>query len=130
MIEQKIEDIIYRVLTDNVQKNALDFTKLLRANDMAFERGRGYWEDKYYWMIKHRGEYVCFILIGGDGGKDNSWTIWSDDSGSNWFEDCSLDEHTTKIAHENSIYLSARRIRWIILKCSARFNGVNRGTLK
>jgi ribosomal-protein-alanine N-acetyltransferase len=73
----------------------------LRANDTMFERGKGYWEDKNYWMIKANSEFVCFILIGGDNGKEDSWTIWSDDSGSVWFEDFLLDDKTKEIAHAN-----------------------------
>jgi hypothetical protein len=96
-----IEDIINEVLTDGVQKYALDFVAYLRANEMLFESGKGYWKDEFYWMIKFEGEYVCFIQIGGDERKDNSWTIWSDDSDSKWFEDYPLDERLRKIAWEN-----------------------------
>jgi ribosomal protein S18 acetylase RimI-like enzyme len=101
MFEQRVEAAIFAVLTNDTQKNALDFTNYLRLNDMAFEHGKGYWEDKHYWMIKHEGEYVCFILIGGNEGKSDSWTIWSDDSGSKWFADFPLDEHTKKTAYTN-----------------------------
>jgi len=101
MSEQKIEDTINEVLINAAQKNALDFADYLHNNNMVFVRGQGYWEDKYYWLIKYNDEYVCFILIGGERGKDNSWTIWSDDSGSMCFEDYSLDEHTKKIAYAN-----------------------------
>ena len=85
-----IDGAINKILTAGAQKNALDFVEYLLANDMIFERGKGYWEDKYYYMIKYKDEYVCFILIGGENGKDSSWTIWVDDSGSMWFEDCLL----------------------------------------
>ena len=101
MCESKIESIIRETLTDDAQKNALDFVEYLRANDMIFERGKGYWVDKHYWMIKYKNEYVCFVLVGGDEGKEKSWTIWSDDSGSMWFEDYQLDEHIKEIVHAN-----------------------------
>ena len=101
MLEQRIETHINDILTGDAQKNALDFVKCLRVSDMTFERGKGYWEDKHYWMIKYKGEFVCFILIGGDNEKDESWTIWSDDSGSNWFENYPLDEHTKEIIYMN-----------------------------
>ena len=96
-----IENAINEILNHDAQKNAMDFVKYLRMNDMEFERGQGYWEDKYYWVVKYNGEYVCFILLGGDDGKGKSWTIWSDDSGSMWFEDSPLDENTKKTAHAN-----------------------------
>ena len=101
MFEQRIEDIVCKILAFDAQKNALDFIMFLRANDTVFERGKGYWEDKNYLMIKANGEFVCFILIGGDNGKEDSWTIWSDDSGSVWFEDFPLDDKTKGIAHAN-----------------------------
>ena len=41
---------------------------------------------------------MCFILLGGDDGTEDSWTIWSDDSGSDWFADFALDELMTEIA--------------------------------
>lgn len=70
MPEQEIENFIDEVLTGETQKNALEFTAYLRANEMLFVRGRGYWEDKLYWMIKYNDEYVCFILINGSGSEE------------------------------------------------------------
>jgi len=96
MSEQKIEEIIGEVLTGDVQKNALEFVAYLRANEILFERGKGYWENKYYWLIKFKNEYVCFILI-----EEKDWIIWSDDSDSNWFEDFPLDEYLKEIAWKN-----------------------------
>lgn len=103
MPEQKIESIIREVLTADAQKNALDFITYLKTNEMLFERGKGYWEDRYYWMIKYRNEYVCFILINGNEDKTehDGWVIWSDDSGSNWFENFPLGESMKEIAWKN-----------------------------
>ena len=101
LADAKIENIINEILTGEARANALDFVKFLRANDIEFERGKGYWGDKYYWMIKYKGEYVCFILVGGDEVKDKSFTVWSDDSGSVWFEKFTLEERLKDIAHEN-----------------------------
>jgi hypothetical protein len=99
--EQRIENHILDVLIGDAQKNALDFVAYLRENEMLFERGKGYWEDKLYWMVMYKNEYVCFILVNGSEEKTEPWTIWSDDSGSNWFEGFPLDEHIKKIAWEN-----------------------------
>ena len=101
MMSMKIEDIISEVLPDDIQKNALDFVNYLWANNMMFERGSGYWDDKYYWMVKYEDVYVCFILFGGDEVKDKSWTIWSDDSDSKWFENYPLDKHMKDVAYAN-----------------------------
>jgi hypothetical protein len=102
MSEQSIENYINEVLTGNEQKNALDFVAYLRASEMLFERGGGYWEDKLYWYIKFKNEYVCYILIGSEEKPGpGPWIIWSDDSGSNWFTNFPLDEHMKKIAWKN-----------------------------
>ncbi|MHB8963489.1 MAG: hypothetical protein ACYC5K_10090, partial [Saccharofermentanales bacterium] len=100
MSEQKIEDFIGEVLTGDARKNASAFFEYLMESGLQFDRGIGYWEDKLYWMIKYLNEYVCFVLITGseDKTEPDGWVIWSDDSGSDWFEDPSLDEQTKEIA--------------------------------
>jgi hypothetical protein len=101
MSEQKLQNIISKVLTGETQKNVLEFFTYLEANEMFFERGKGYWEEKLYWMIKYMDEFVCFILINCSDEKTDTWIIWSDDSGSNWFSDFPLDEHLKEIAWKN-----------------------------
>lgn len=71
---------------------------------MKFIKGNGYWADKHYWIIKYEGEYLYFILFGSDNAdteESGSWTVWSDDSNSEWYEDFRLDEHTKEIAQAN-----------------------------
>ncbi|MDD4493462.1 MAG: hypothetical protein PHV32_03815 [Eubacteriales bacterium] len=103
MTEQNAEYYIAEILVGDAQKNALDFLAYLRANEMLFERGKGYWAGKLYWLIKYKDEYVCFILV--NGGEDETepegWVIWSDDSDSDWYANSHLDEHTKAIAWEN-----------------------------
>ncbi len=99
--KQSIENIISEVLISDAQKNALEFVTYLRASEMLFERGKGYWNDKYYWMIKYKDEYVCFILINGSENNEEPWIIWSDDSNSDWFADFPMDEHMKEIAWYN-----------------------------
>ena len=94
----EIESFAGEELFGQAQKNALELAAYLRASEMLFVRGKGYWEDKLYWMVKYQGEYVCFILIDGHGEKGASWTVWSDDSGSDWFKDFPLDEDAKEIA--------------------------------
>ena len=98
MSEQKIEDFIGKVLIGDAKKNALDFVAYLRVNGMLFERGVGYWEDKFYWFIKYKDKSVCYILIGSPEEELSPWTVWSDDSDSIWFETLSLEEHIKEIA--------------------------------
>jgi hypothetical protein len=103
MTEQSVEYCISEILIGDAQVNALDFVAYLRANDMQFERGIGYWADKYYWLIKYKDQYVCFLLLNGgeDETEPDGWVIWSDDSGSDWYSASLFDEHTKEIAWEH-----------------------------
>ncbi|GHV16504.1 hypothetical protein FACS189425_00900 [Clostridia bacterium] len=106
---QNIENHIYETLTDNEQKYALEFVAYLRANNMLFVRGLGYWEDKRYWWLKYKDESVCFVLLNGYGEKAHKdepegWIIWSDDSGANSFEDYPIDEQAKEVAWGNVDY--------------------------
>ncbi|MDR3119839.1 MAG: GNAT family N-acetyltransferase [Clostridiales bacterium] len=109
VFERKMEDYICETLAGDAQNNASVFAAYLRAQDMEFERGTGYWEDKRYWMIKYKGEYLCFILINGRGEKAHKdepegWIIWFDGGGHNSFEDALLDEYTKELAWRNVDY--------------------------
>ena len=50
------------------------------------------------WCVNYKDKSVCYILL-----EKDSWVIWSDDSGSNSFEDFSLDEHMKNIAWKNLV---------------------------
>ena len=106
MSEQTIENIIIKTLGGDTQKKLLTFVAFLKANDMYFERGKGYWSNQLYYMIKYKNEYVCFILINGIGDERelSPLTIWTDDSGSNWFENFHLNEPEKEIAWNNVDY--------------------------
>ena len=103
MSKQRIENFAIEIFSENAQKEALGFIAYLRKNEMLFERGEDYWKDKLYWTIRYKGECVCFILINDSEDKTEAegWTVWSDDSDSNWFADVPLDEYIRKIAWEN-----------------------------
>ena len=104
MSEQKIEKHIFKILSGEAQKNALDFVAFLRANDMQFERSTtNYWADKLYWYVKFQDEFVGFILINGYGAvgdetEPEGWVFWSDNYNSDLFADFPLDEQTKEIA--------------------------------
>ncbi|MCL2446914.1 MAG: hypothetical protein FWD06_09145 [Oscillospiraceae bacterium] len=96
MFKRNIAYYIKKNLAGDMQKNALAFVAFLRANDMQFERGGGYWADKLYFVINHVGKSVCYILI-----EQDNWTIWSDDSGEDSFAGASLGEHRNEIVWDN-----------------------------
>ncbi len=103
MREYELKQDILEALTGDMQKNALDFIHFLITEEMSFIRGKGYWENQLYWLVMYEKEPVCFILVNGTGEEEqfSPFTIWTDDSGSNWFEDASLDEVSKKIVWEN-----------------------------
>jgi ribosomal-protein-alanine N-acetyltransferase len=95
-----IENIIRTVLTGETQALALDFVTHLRSLEVEFERGGGYWADKYYYITRYNGEVVCFILINGDetNGEPLGLVIWSDDSTHNSYANAPLDTQTKETA--------------------------------
>ncbi|MDR1117051.1 MAG: hypothetical protein LBL09_02250 [Oscillospiraceae bacterium] len=106
MSAQSIENHICEALTGDAQRLVLDFASHLKNQNMQFERGTGYWEDKRYWHIKYKDKYVCFLLINGFGSarhKDEpeGWIVWSDDSGEDWFRDYPLEERFKEISWSN-----------------------------
>ena len=104
MSEHKIENYIANALVGEAQDNALALIAHLRASDMQFERGGGWWEKKLYWCVNYNDESVCYILIYTPACAEDStepWVVWTDDSGSNWFADSSLSEENKEIAWSN-----------------------------
>ncbi len=103
MLEKHVEESILETLAGERRQNALVFFAYLSADGMRFERGKGYWEDKYYWRVRYRDEVVCFVLINGTKCKSEpeGWMIWSDDSGSKGYEGYPLDERTREIAWQH-----------------------------
>jgi len=101
----RIESAINERLIGDVQKRALDFVSYLRDNDMQFDREvGGYWDGKFYYTVSYNGEFVCFILIYSPASAVDStepWVVWTDDSGSKWFEDYPLGEDLKEIAWKN-----------------------------
>ena len=98
MAEQKIEDFVGVIRNGEIQKNAHKFISYLATSNMNFEKVGGYWEDKYYWSVNYKEKSVCYILL-----DKNCWTVWSDDSGENSFENFLTDEYTKEIAWCNLI---------------------------
>lgn len=98
MDEQKIQDYICEELSLDDQKIALDFVEYMKNNEMEFVKDNGYWKDKIYYQIKFNTKCVCYIAIKDPDEKDNHWTIWSDDMGSNWLEEITLEKRIKETA--------------------------------
>jgi hypothetical protein len=103
---QTLESIIRIILPVESQALALDFAAYLRLSGVEFERGGGYWADKFYWYVKYRNEFVGFILINGysnvdDTSEPEGWVFWSDSFVSDIFSEYKVDEHTKEIAYNH-----------------------------
>ncbi|GHV36295.1 hypothetical protein FACS18949_15540 [Clostridia bacterium] len=84
---------------ENLKSLFSELAAHLRSLGMSFERGKDYWADKLYWVVNYKGESVCYVLLNDEAVEP--WTIWSDDSGSDWFESYPLDVQTKEIAWEH-----------------------------
>jgi len=103
MAKKSIEEAIHENLSGGNLQNALDFVAFLRSEGLVFVRGKGYWEDKFYWSVKNKDGFICWILIGAEypGEEPDRWIIWSDSGDSNCFEAFPLDEPMKEIAWAN-----------------------------
>ena len=99
MQELTIEEYIDRELSSEEQKTAIEFVRFLRDNQFEFYKENcSYWKDKIYNWIKSGDECVCFISIKNPEEKDNHWTVWSADMGSEWLEETSVDDEVKELA--------------------------------
>lgn len=96
MTELSIKDYIYRELSADEQEIAMDFVRFLEADNMTFFKDNcECWKDKIYYWVKLDDECICFIAIKDPDEKENHWTVWSADMGSEWLGN-SLVEKTIK----------------------------------
>ena len=98
MSELKIEDYVRIELPPEERQLALDFVAYLRSINLEFEKDEGYWQDKVYYIVKKGAKGICFIAIKDPDEPDNHWTIWSDDMGSKWLANDSLEQELKEIA--------------------------------
>lgn len=90
----------------DLKENTLDFISYLNYNSLTFERLLGYWKNQHYYSVKYKNESVCYVLLNGTGDEKQfaPITIWSDDSGSNWYEHYPLSNDLKKISLDNVDY--------------------------
>jgi hypothetical protein len=101
MPELKIENYIIKYLAGDTQKDALEFVRFLRENEMQFYKDENAdWANNLYWWIKCEDEYFCFILI--NGYEEGKWVVWFEDGNSDCFADFPVDEQTKEIAWANA----------------------------
>ena len=100
----RAKEAILTCLDGEIQSTALHYLSFLSANKMCLERGKGYWSDKQYWLVKYKGEYSCFLQICHPHEKENTWIVWSDDSGRPWYANPSLEPELKKTALENIVF--------------------------
>ena len=100
---EKITELVRDTFPMDLKGNTLDFLSFLRSNQMVFERIFGYWKNQFYWAVKYNKEYVCYILLNGIGDEAQfaPLTIWTDDSGSVWYENYPLSDNLKCCAWDN-----------------------------
>ncbi len=83
---------IHDIKSKNV---ALEFTDFLLKNGMMFEKAGGYWDKQSYWYVKYKNEFVCYILVNatGDEEKFYPFAVWTDDTNSDWYSSCNLENN-------------------------------------
>lgn len=103
---ERIKEIINDTFPQYLKDNTLDFLSYLNSNSFEFERLSGYWKNQFYWAVKYSNEYVCYILLNGSGDEQQfaPLTIWTDDSGSNWYEDYQLSGELKSLVWDNVDY--------------------------
>ena len=101
---------VLRIVNDtfplDLKENTLDFISYLNSNLLTFERLLGYWKNQHYYSVKYKNESVCYILLNGTGDEQQfaPLTIWSDDSGSNWYKNYPLSIDLKELAWDNVDY--------------------------
>lgn len=99
MQELTIEDYIYKELSSEEQKVAIEFVRFLKENHLDFYKDNcEYWKEKIYYWVKSGEECICFISIKNPDEKSNHWTVWSADMGSEWLEDTMVDDEIKEFA--------------------------------
>ena len=95
MSNATLEAHIAEHLSGELRNIALEFAAFLRSADTELVRGGGYWEGKPYWLAAYNGEFVCALLIGAEhpNQNPNTFTIWSDNCGTTWYENTNLDDN-------------------------------------
>lgn len=99
MLELNIDEYIDRELLSEERKVAKDFIYYLKEKSLVFCKDTcDYWKDKVYYWVKCGDDCVCFISIKNPDEKDNHWTVWSADMGSEWLGNIIADSTVKELA--------------------------------
>ena len=103
---EKMTKLVRETFPIELKRNTLDFLLFLNSNKIVFERILGYWKNQFYWAVKYNNEYVCYILLNGVGDESqfSPLTIWTEDSGSAWYENYPLSDALKCCAWKNVDY--------------------------
>jgi hypothetical protein len=105
MVKHDIEYYIHRDLQEDEQQTALTFISFLRNKNLTFWKDNcDCWKNKVYYWVKYKDECVCFIAIKDPDEEHNRWTIWSDDMGSEWLSQDSINNKVKELAWKHIDY--------------------------
>lgn len=101
-----ITNIINETFPMHLKHNSLDFITHLSDNRVNFKRLSGYWENQLYWQVNCKNDCVCYILLNGNGDEKQfaPFTVWTDDSSSNRYENYSIKDEFREAAWRNVDY--------------------------
>lgn len=102
----EICSIVNKTFESDLRDDVLDLLLFFKSNSMDFTRLKGYWENQFYWVVKCKNHCVCYILLNGTGDEKqfSPLTVWTDDSGSKWYENCRLNDELLESAWKNVDY--------------------------
>lgn len=98
------ETLVRETFPKGTRERVLQFLNFLRGEGMSFERACGCWTGQYYWAILYSGEPVFYLLINGTGDEAQfaPITVWTDDSGSPWYEDAPLSKREKELCWKHA----------------------------
>ena len=99
MSKQSIEEIIKIALQGNTQKNALEFIKHLKENDMIAGGEHG--------LVTYKDQRLCYMHIDNSDDMPGPWTIWTEGSFADIDNSVPMSEQEKEIAWEHVNFCSS-----------------------
>lgn len=102
----EVENIVSNTFPQELKNNTLDILSFFKSESMDIQQLFGYWHNQLYYSVNYQNECVCYILFNGTGDEKQfaPLTIWTDDSGSKWYEHSELGNDGKIIAWKHIDY--------------------------
>lgn len=102
----EIKKTVDDTFPDYLKEGTLDLLSFFENNSMNIQQLFGYWSNQLYYAVNYKNDSVCYILLHGTGDEKQfaPLTIWTDDSKSEWYTNCQLNDDEKIIAWNNVDY--------------------------